>query len=39
MRVAVSIVAFIVERDWTFVLITSFVLAMLILSFYLGRVE
>jgi uncharacterized membrane protein len=39
MRVAVSIIAFMIERDWTFVLITSFVLAMLILSFFLGRVE
>lgn len=39
MRVAVSIVAFIVERDWVFVIVTSFVLAMLILSFVLGKAE
>jgi uncharacterized membrane protein len=39
MRVAVSIVAFIVERDWVFVVVTSFVLAMLILSFVLGKAE
>jgi len=39
MRVAVSIVAFFIERDWVFVIVTSFVLAMLILSFFLGRVE
>lgn len=39
MRVAVSIAAFIFERDFIFVVVTSFVLAMLILSFVLGRVE
>jgi len=39
MRVAVSIVAFVVERDWVFVIVTSFVLAMLILSFFLGKAE
>jgi uncharacterized membrane protein len=39
MRVAVSIVAFVIERDWVFVIVTSFVLAMLILSFLLERVE
>lgn len=39
MRVAVSIVAFVVERDFTFVVVTSFVLAMLILSFVLGKAE
>ena len=39
MRVAVSIVAFMVERDWVFVVVTSFVLAMLVLSFVLGKVE
>lgn len=37
MRVAVSIVAFVVERDPIFVVVTSFVLAMLILSFVLGK--
>ena len=39
MRVAVSIVAFLIERDRTFVIVTSFVLAMLILSFLLGKAE
>lgn len=39
MRVAVSIVAFLVERDWVFALVTAFVLAMLILSFLLGKAE
>jgi uncharacterized membrane protein len=39
MRVAVSVVAFLLERDWIFVAITSVVLALLILSFFLGRVE
>ena len=39
MRVAVSIVAFMLERDWIFVTITSVVLALLILSFFLGKVE
>jgi uncharacterized membrane protein len=38
-RVAVSILAFVYQRDWTFVAITAFVLAMLLLSFVLGRVE
>ncbi|HMB96543.1 MAG TPA: DUF1634 domain-containing protein [Tepidisphaeraceae bacterium] len=38
-RVAVSIFAFIHERDRVFVVITSIVLALLILSFFLGRVE
>jgi uncharacterized membrane protein len=37
MRVAVSILAFAYQRDMTFILLTSFVLAMLILSFILGR--
>ena len=37
MRVAVSIAAFIVERDMIFVVVTTFVLAMLILSFILGK--
>lgn len=36
MRVAVSVVAFFSERDWTYVLITAFVLGVLILSFALG---
>ena len=38
LRVAVSILGFIYERDWTFVVITSIVLGMLILSFVLGKV-
>ncbi len=36
MRVAVSVLAFFVERDWVYVIITAFVLAMLMLSFALG---
>ncbi len=39
MRVAVSILAFAVQRDWRFVAITSVVLALLLLSFFLGKVE
>lgn len=39
LRVAVSVVAFTRERDWTYVLITVFVLAMLILSLVLGGFE
>jgi uncharacterized membrane protein len=39
MRVAISIAAFAIERDWTFTIITSLVLALLILSFFLGTVE
>ena len=38
LRVAVSIVAFVVDRDWAFVLITSIVLGLLVLSFLLGGV-
>jgi uncharacterized membrane protein len=37
LRVAASIVAFAIQRDGMFVLLTTFVLAMLILSFVLGR--
>jgi uncharacterized membrane protein len=36
-RVAVSIFAFAVERDWRYVMITSLVLAILIASFLLGK--
>lgn len=36
-RVAVSIVAFAVERDWTFVVVTGLVLLILLVSFFLGR--
>ena len=38
-RVAVSIFAFVYERDPVFVAITAFVLAMLVVSFFLGSVE
>lgn len=38
-RVAVSILAFLYERDPVFVVITTFVLTMLILSFFLGSAE
>lgn len=37
LRVAVSIFAFVYQRDRTFVVITSFVLALLLASFALGR--
>jgi uncharacterized membrane protein len=36
-RVAVSIVAFAIERDRTYVAITTVVLAVLLLSFFLGK--
>ena len=36
---AVSIFAFVYERDPAFVLITSVVLCLLLLSFWLGKVE
>ena len=38
-RVAVSIAAFVYQKDRTFVVITAVVLALLILSFILGKVE
>lgn len=38
-RVAVSIFAFVLDRDLPYVLITSYVLAMLILSLLLGKAE
>ena len=37
LRVAVSVFAFVYERDPTFVIITSIVLALLLLSFLLGK--
>jgi uncharacterized membrane protein len=37
MRVAVSVIAFVFERDWLYVAITFFVFAMLMLSFALGE--
>jgi uncharacterized membrane protein len=36
-RVAVSMVAFLLERDWRYVVITSLVLLILLLSFVLGK--
>jgi len=39
LRVGVSIFIFVFEKDWAFVVTTTFVLGMLILSFFLGRVE
>ncbi|MFI5378730.1 MAG: DUF1634 domain-containing protein [Tepidisphaerales bacterium] len=39
MRVAASVFAFVYQRDGAFVAITSLVLALLLLSFFLGRVE
>ena len=39
MRVAVSVLIFVHQRDWIFVVITTVVLGLLILSFFLGRVE
>jgi uncharacterized membrane protein len=36
-RVAVSIIAFGVERDWRYVIITSLVLLILLISFILGK--
>jgi hypothetical protein len=37
LRVAVSIVVFVVQRDWEFVAVTAFVLAVLLASFFLGK--
>jgi len=37
MRVAVSILTFVWEKDWSFVLVTSVVLVFLLLSLVLGR--
>jgi uncharacterized membrane protein len=36
-RVAVSVIAFLLERDWRYVVITSLVLLILLLSFFLGK--
>jgi uncharacterized membrane protein len=38
-RVAVSIVAFLIQRDWRFVCITASVLLVIALSAFLGRVR
>lgn len=37
LRVAVSIVAFAIEHDWRYVVITAVVLFVLLLSFFLGQ--
>lgn len=37
MRVAVSVIAFAIERDWLYVAITGFVLAVLLFSFAIGE--
>lgn len=37
MRVAVSVIAFALERDWLYVAITGFVLVILLLSFAIGE--
>ncbi len=39
MRVAISIFAFLFQKDWTFSIITTVVLLLLLLSFMLGRAE
>jgi len=39
MRVGVSIIGFVWERDWAYVVITSVVFVLLVLSFVLGKVE
>ena len=39
MRVAVSIIGFVRSRDRTFTVITAYVLAMLILGFFIGRAD
>lgn len=38
-RVAVSVIAFLVEEDFVYTLVTVFVLAILLASFFLGAVE
>ncbi len=38
-RVAASVVAYLVERDWTYAIITGIVLALLVVSFVIGKVE
>lgn len=38
-RVAVSVLAFVFQRDWAFVVITAVVLGLLLLSFVLGKAE
>jgi uncharacterized membrane protein len=36
MRVAISVLAFFIERDWVYVIVTAFVLAMLLFSLVFG---
>lgn len=36
-RVAVSVVTFAIEKDWTYAVITAIVLALITLSFFLGK--
>lgn len=38
LRVAISVATFTVEKDWTFVVITSIVLLLLVFSFFLGKI-
>lgn len=39
LRVAVSVVVFVIQRDWIFVAITLVVLAALLFSFWIGKAE
>jgi uncharacterized membrane protein len=39
LRVVVSIIVFAAQRDYVYVVLTTFVLAVLVLSFFLGKVE
>ncbi len=39
LRVAVSVVAFLMEEDFVYTIVTLFVLGVLLLSFFLGRAE
>ena len=39
LRVAVSIFAFLLQRDWIFTLLTAMVLGFLLLSFFLGKMN
>lgn len=38
LRVAISIVTFVIEKDWVFAAITSLVFVLLLCSFYLGKI-
>jgi uncharacterized membrane protein len=37
LRVGVAIIAFLLQRDWVFTVVTAVVFALLVLSFFLGR--